>query len=423
LKSGDIEGAYEIWDKLINNTDEEGKKIWKPVTERNYSAFHNYSLLNFIRANGNFSNAIVESLYFLECDLVQKFVSSVADETHKTNKKELQLLFLNQLHSDIEANNKSLLPKFLETLNKQEFIAKQDFMKGFVQKYIEQIEHKIETAKNKRKADKANAAEAGQELYTSTSNDLAQFKSIVGASDLKYTSIADKIASEILQCSIDYFNYMQEIDSETDYPEIAMKLAKQAETIAVGKLTKDRIKDNIETLERMKEKELVQAIELLKSIKEAYETNKATIIDKVRAMPLRYNQRINWSKVNQMIEKSIDWDKVVELILQVIPPQNIEKIKQASNASNISEYKSLVEFVLSEISNPYKSRIAYINYWETPKRTTRSQSDFEFAPNAWWILGFVGFIIGAMAGKEGVNVVGALIGVVIGLTVNNIKKI
>ena len=150
LKSGDIEAAYEIWDKLITKTDEEGKRFWKPVTEKNYSAFHNCSVLNIIRSNGNLHNAIVASLYFLESDLVNKFVSSVADETHKTSKKELQLIFLNQLHSDLEANKKASLPKFLEILNKQEFVAKQDFMKGFVQKPIEQIEHKIETAKNKR---------------------------------------------------------------------------------------------------------------------------------------------------------------------------------------------------------------------------------------------------------------------------------
>jgi hypothetical protein len=467
LKSGDIEAAYEIWDKLITKTDKGGKKIWKPVTEKNYSAFHNYSLLNFIRANGNFSNAIVASLYFLESDLVGKFVTSVVDETYKTNKKELQLLFLNQLHSDIEANNKSLLPKLLETLNKQEFIAKQDFMKRFVQKYIEQIEHKIETAKNKRKASKANAAKAGQELYTNTSNDLAQLKSIVGASDLKYTSIADKVANEILQCSIDYFNYNQEQDSTSDYADIAMKLAKQAETIAVGKLTKDRIKDSIETLEDMKERELSHAIKLLKSVKDAYETNEAIIIAKVLAMSLHYNQAINSSKVNELIEKSIDWDKVVELILKVIPPQNIDKIKRASNASKISEYKYLVEFVLSKISNPYKSRIAYINYWETPKQTTSSNSsssssrtiissssssshsdletpkpitsssssssssrttishkttidsstntskEFDFKENAWWILGGLGAMVGLLFYHGWGILIGAIIGLII----------
>lgn len=374
LKSGEIETAYEIWDKLIAKTDEDGKSYWKLVTEKNFSAYHNYSVLNFIMSNGNLHNAVAASLYFFESDLVQNFVSSVADETYKTNKKELQLLFLNQLQSDIEANKKSSLPKFIEILNELEFVAKQDFMKGFVQKLIEQIEHKIETAKNKRKASKANAAKAGQELFTATASDLTQLKSIVGASDLKYTSIADKVANEILQCSIDYFNDSQEKDSNTDYAETAMKLAKQAETLAVGKLMKDRIKDSIETLEEIKDRELSQAIDLLKSIKNAYEANKAKINAEVLAMPLGYNQTINWSKVNQMIEKSIDWDKVVELILKVIPYKNIDKIKRASNSTKLNEYKTLVNFLMSKISYSYKSSIAYLNYWETPIITSSSSS-------------------------------------------------
>jgi len=364
LKSGDIEAAYEIWDKLITKTDEEGKRFWKPVTEKNYSAFHNCSVLNIIRSSGNLHNAIVASLYFLESDLVNKFISSVADETHKTNKKELQLIFLNQLHSDLEANKKASLPKFLETLNKQEFVAKQDFMKGFVQKPIEQIEHKIETTKNKRKASKANGAKAGQELYTATANDLTQLKSIVGATDLKYTSISDKVANEILQCSIDYFNDSQEKDSSSDYAETAMKLAKQAETLAVGKLTKDRVKDSIETLSEMKDRELSQAIDILKSVKDAYETNKAKINAEVLSMPLGYNQTINWSKVNQMIEKSLDWDKVVELILKVIPLKNIGKIKNTNNPAQINEYKTLTDFVLSKLSYSQINKVKYICYWK-----------------------------------------------------------
>ncbi len=450
LKSGDIEAAYEIWDKLITKTDEEGKRFWKPVTEKNYSAFHNCSVLNIIRANGNLHNAIVASLYFLESDLVNKFVSSVADETHKTSKKELQLIFLNQLHSDLEANKKASLPKFLEILNKQEFVAKQDFMKGFVQKPIEQIEHKIETAKNKRKASKANAAKAGQELFTATASDLTQLKSIVGATDLKYTSISDKVANEILQCSIDYFNDSQEKDSSSDYAETAMKLAKQAEALAVGKLTKDRVKDSIETLAEMKDRELSQAIAVLQSIKSAYEEACRQIdkqVDELQyetfggfggSQPLRIpkpNVSINWSKVEEMKRSCLAWDKVTEVIREAIPLQNIEKIKRASNTTKVSEYKSLVNFLMSKITYSYKSRIAYISYWETPKTTTSSStssttsrttttssgssSDFEFAPNAWWILGLVGLIIGAMAGGGGGAVVGALIGAGIGSKFND----
>lgn len=394
LKSGDIETANEIWDKLITRTDEEGKRFWKPVTERNYSAFHNYSILNIIRANGNLHNGVVANLYFLESDFVQKFVSSVADETHKVSKKELQLLFLNQLHSDLEESKKSSLPKFLEILNKLEFVAKPDFMKGFVQKPIEQIEHKIETSKSKRKTSKSNGAKAGQELITSTASDLTQLKNIVGASDLKYTTIADKVANEILQCSIDFFNDSQEKDSNTDYAETAMKLAKQAESLAVGKLTKDRVKDSIETLEEMKDRELSQAIAVLQSIKDAYEEACRQIDKQVDELqydtfpsfggnaPLRIpklNVSINWSKVEEMKRSCLAWDKVIEVISEAIPSQNIEKIKRVSNSTKLNEYKALVNFLMNKISYTYKTRIAYINYWETPKTTSSSTSSSSFS--------------------------------------------
>lgn len=408
LKSGDIEAAYEIWDKLITKTDEEGKRFWKPVTEKNYSAFHNCSVLNIIRANGNLHNAITASLYFLESDLVHKFVSSVADETHKSNKKELQLLFLNQLYLDIETNKKSTLPKFLEILNKQDFVAKQDFLKGFVKKPIEQIEHKIETAKNKRKASKANAAKAGQELFTATASYLTQLKSIVSADDLKFTSISDKVANEVLQCSIDYFNDCQEKEDSSDYAETAMKLAKQAETLAIGKLTKDRVKDSIETLSEMKDKELSQAIGLLKSVKDAYETNKVKIYAEALSMPLGYNQTINWSKVNQMIEKSLDWDKVVDIILKAIPHKNVEKIKNTNNPAQISEYKTLVDFVISKLSFSQVNKVKYVCYWKTENTTANIAFTIKSLP-LWvrWSLGIAILIfillllVGMIWGEEG----------------------
>lgn len=375
LKSGDIEAACEIWDKLISNNDEEGKRVWRKVTDKNYSAFHNYSVLNMVSTNGNLYNAIVAGLYFLESELINKFVSSVIDGTHKTNKKELQLLFLNRLYSDIEANNKISLQRFLEIINLQEFVAKQDFINGFAKKSIEQLEHKIETAKNKRKANKTNAAKAGQELFTATSNDLAHLKSIVGSDDLKYTSIADKVANEILQCSIDYFNDSQEKENSSDTLQIAMKLARQAKSVAVGKLINERITDAIHTLEELKEKELLQAIAVLQSIKSAYEEACRQIDNQIDELRYEYtifgripksNVSINWSKVEEMKRNCLSWDKVTDIILQAIPKQNIEKIKQSNNNTKLNEFKFLVNFLLSKISYTYKSRLAYLNYWEPP---------------------------------------------------------
>lgn len=408
LKDGDIETANQIWDKLITDTKEDGKRFWKPVTEKNYSAFHNCAVLNIVRPNGNLNNAIAGGIFFLESDLVHNFVSTVADSTYKPNKKDLQLSFLNQLFSDIEYSKKISVIKFVEIVSKLQFSAKQDFLKSFVQKPIEQVERLIEESKTKRKANKANAVSNGNTLYQQTAENIKQLKSILGASDIKFSSISDKVANEILQCSIDYFNDSQEKDSSSDYAETAMKLAKLADSVAVGNIIKDRIKDSISTLEEMKDRELSQAIDVLKSIKNAYETNKAKINAEVVSMPLGYNQSINWSKVNQMIEKSLDWDKVVDLIQKVIPKKNIEKIKNMNNPAQINEYKKLADFVISKLSFSQVNRVKYICYWKTENTVSNVELTVKSLPMwAKWCLGIAIFLllVGLIWGEEGLGVV------------------
>lgn len=406
IKEADLDQVLNIWSKLTSNGE---------VSQRNASAYSNLGTiyLSGILEGTNTNEALLEQglslkLKFLESDFIKDFKALATDETYKTTKKELQLLFLNQVQAEIEKSGGITSNKLLDILIKQEFSAKEDFLKGFVQKPIEQIEHRIETAKNKRKANKANAAKAGQELFTATASYLTQLKSIVGANDLKFTSISDKVANEVLQCSIDYFNDSQEKEGSSDYAETAIKLAKQAETLAIGKLTKDRVIDSIETLSEMKDKELSQAIDLIKSVKDAYETNKAKINAEVLSMPLGYNQTINWSKVNQMIEKSLDWDKVVDLILKVIPHKNVEKIKNTNNPAQISEYKTLVDFVISKLSFSQVNKVKYICYWKTENTVANVELTVKSLPLwAKWCLGIAVFLllVGLIWGEEGLEVV------------------
>ena len=118
-----------------------------------------------------------------------------------------------------------------------------------------------------------------------------------------------------------------------------------------------------------------------------------------------------------MIENSLDWDKVVSLIQEVIPHKNVAKIKNVQNATKVNEYKSLVDFVMGKLNYSRKNKVQYICYWKTVSKsspTTSSQSDFDFAENAWWILGLIGLVIGAAAGGGGGAFVGAIIGAGIG---------
>jgi len=366
LKDGDIEAAYQIWDKLTTTTNAAGKRLWNAVTMKNLSAFHNSSVLYFITKKGSFVSAVVANIKFIESDYFDIFIKEAVDETYRVVKKDIELIFLKSIFDNTD-NIK--IAELIKYLNDYDFSAKQDFLKSVVQKPIAQIEQKIELTKNKRKASKANAVKAGAELFTATVNFLLQLKSIVGVNDLKYSSVADKVANEILQCSIDYFNDSQEKDSNSNYAEIALKLAKQAETIAVGNLTKDRVKDSINTLEEMNDREISQAIDLLKSVKDAYETNESQIRAKVRIIEetdiqikLGYKS-INWSAVEDNIKNSINWKNVNDLLATVLSDNKLKKIKESDKdeqkkiflelANWLKEY-SLKSSTISVIIDKYK---------------------------------------------------------------------
>ncbi|MBK9736905.1 MAG: hypothetical protein IPO92_18895 [Saprospiraceae bacterium] len=158
-------------------------------------------------------------IQFLESDFALKYKADITDTTYKISKDDLQLLFLHEIEREIQKNKKCKESDFIDLLGNIDFTAKPEFLKGFVQKPIEQIEKLIEDAKNRHKANKANAVNIGKILYDKTSEKLKQLKSLLGESNVKYSSITDKVAGEILQCSIDSFNHFQEIESDTDYFE------------------------------------------------------------------------------------------------------------------------------------------------------------------------------------------------------------
>ncbi len=386
IKDADLDQVLSIWTKLTSNGE---------VSQRNASAYNNLGTLclSGILEGTNTHEVILEQgislkLKFLESDFIKELKALATDETYKISKKELQLLFLNLVQAEIEKSGKVTSSKLLDILAKQEFSAKEDFLKGFVLKPIEQIEMLIGITKTKRKEDKTNAIEYGQELFKTTNMYLAQLKKIVGESDLKYLSISDKVSNEILQCSIDYFNDNQEKKANTDYAQIALQLTKLAESLATGNITKVRIQDSIESLTEIIDKELSIALALLQFIKDSYEKACRTIdiqVDELQygkssnsgqfeyiraAIP---NVSINWSKVNEMKQNCLDWDKITKLVIEAIPLQSIDKIKRASNIKKLNDYKSLVDFLMDKIGRKYKKRIDYICFWETPKTSPSSE--------------------------------------------------
>ncbi|MBQ4915297.1 hypothetical protein J8L85_12665 [Maribacter sp. MMG018] len=367
LKNGDEEKAIEIWEKVTTDKD---------VNSKNFSAFNNlgtYKLLS--RDKSDIKTGIEAKIKLIESNYFESFVHSVADETYTIDNQKQSEKLIDELL--IQFKNQFSSSETLELFSGCNGTTQKYLSKKFTEQPLHNIESQIESCKKKRKADKGRAYEFGFKLFTNTKDDLSLLKSLLGTSDLKYKSVSDQLANEIMQCGIDYFNECQENDSNDNYLESAQKLTKLADSIAVGKLTKDRAKDSLATLEEMKDQEINQALQVLQSIKDAYDNNARQLMAQVKEQEanMGYGQSINWTKVAELIKNSIDWDKATELLVNVIPRENISKIKNAQNTSKINEYKKLVEFVLEKVSYSQKSRIQYLKYWHSPRTSSSSSTN------------------------------------------------
>jgi hypothetical protein len=217
LKDNNHFEATDIWEKLI---------VTGIVTERNASAFNNISTFNLLAASCNktlainfIKDAIEKKIKFLDSDFYRKLVTSVTDSTYKTTGKKLQLLFLKKIVEQIERNQ---LPQIIRHINTFDFAAKAEFLKSVSQQFSANITTQVETARRTRTTDKQHAAVAGNNLNKNTKDDLAQLKEIFGTTDFSYSNTADKVANEILQCGIDFFNHYK--DNSLDPGDLTMSV-------------------------------------------------------------------------------------------------------------------------------------------------------------------------------------------------------
>ncbi len=81
---------------------------------------------------------------------------------------------------------------------------------------------------------------AGEDLDKETAPLLRKMRQVVSITDVELVNISDKIANEILQCSIDAYNDANDMA----YAEEALKLLVKARHVALGSVAKDRIKEN-----------------------------------------------------------------------------------------------------------------------------------------------------------------------------------
>jgi len=360
LRNGDKEKAIEIWEKVTTD---------KEVTPRNYSCFNNIGTLKLLgESQEEIKEGIEKKIKLIESDYFTSFVHSVAGAAYIIDNQK-------QIEKFIDVIIKQYSGKYSSTAILKLF----SNCNGTTQKYLSQkfteepihnIESQIERTKKKRNESKINAFQFGLKLHENTKSDLTLLKSLLGNNDPIYKMIADNLAKEIMQCGIDYFNESKENDSSEEYLENALKLNNVADSIAVGKLTKDRAKDHIATLEGMKDQVLSEAIIVLQSIKDLYLENEKNIRQQIKQLEqsdyeIRTGRKtINHRAVEDNIKNSIEWQKVNEMIFDLLSDKNLKKIKECEKDEQKREFLELANWLkenslksstITTIINKYKN--------------------------------------------------------------------
>lgn len=219
LTNGDIDGAIEIWNKKTSA-----------------SSLQNLLVCTLIKNQLGNAISYAQTLYSSYSD---EFVKMVLGDNAFATSDNLAHDFLNILCDEFKPI------QFLGYITNSEW-------KEFVgikstKPIIDKLTSAIDICKSSRGKGPTDRLNAGTKLMNDTKSYLTQLKQFVSASDLQYQMIADKLGLEILQCGIDYYNDSDAVEAAHK----AMVLQKYAQSVVVGKMAKDRCKENVDILTKI----------------------------------------------------------------------------------------------------------------------------------------------------------------------------
>lgn len=250
LNGNNSDKAIEVWSKVLKNE----------ITEKNFSSYHNLSTLYIALAtnNGQIDKDKLQEGISLKCALMhsnsfQDLSELVAGDNISICSDELSRKFIDEiielLTPYLDERLGISINGLISLFNTSPSSSQKYVTAKFTEVPVSNIESQIDKTVRKRKDNPADAEEYGKKLYISTQSQLVLLKDIMGSTSVQFQMIENKLANEILQCSIDFFNEFRDKDGDFDPGEDALKIAKYAESLGATGQTKNRISNNLAVIQ------------------------------------------------------------------------------------------------------------------------------------------------------------------------------
>lgn len=225
---------------LTNGDSEKAIQIW--LKRGTMSSLLNLAIIAF--TDEDYETAINNITTIIhDDDYRQELVDAVAGQNLSITEGQLAQLFIDTLFEcNPEEDWRHIFINNGKSADDDEYIASK-----LINPLIEKINLAINEAKQTKGKGSAARYNAGLELINKSENFIKDLNDLLDKDNLKYQNTVDKLANEILQCGIDYYNESNDDDSA----EKALKIQGYALNIAVGSITKDRCKENVNILNQI----------------------------------------------------------------------------------------------------------------------------------------------------------------------------
>ena len=218
LTSGKIDSAIEFWGKSINFSSLQNLFVCYLIKE-DYKAALNTAVTLYNQYAKELVAEIDEKASIPISTLIQAVVDTISNDG-------IDLLPISKKISD----------------DKWETIIEEKK----VEPLITQLNSHVSEAKATKDKGASARLTAGNKLKIASKPLLATLHRVLPLNDTRYQMIADKIAQEVLQCSIDYYNDTDDVDS----PAKALPLCEYAKAVAVGNAAKQRCEQNFDVIKK-----------------------------------------------------------------------------------------------------------------------------------------------------------------------------
>jgi len=241
FKKGNIDKSIEIWKKQVSKS---------AISNTNYSAHNNFSTL--LISNGEYKKALKLKSELIESSFITEFGKLVCGDNYLVSKSTLLNDFIKIVISEFKEIGKDeteVIELFSDSLQAIQDLVSDRFARtpiSSIDKAIEEAEYLIKKGMPEGEFKNRKGGDIGRQLMKKTKKDISQLKKILGDSHFNYILYADKLAMQLEQCGIAYYNAKRD---DYDY----LNVYKYALKISEGERARSKLSEAIKHTEEIEE--------------------------------------------------------------------------------------------------------------------------------------------------------------------------